>query len=172
MRLFLSAFGAFGVHSENPSEVLCRQMEFDHEVLPVSYAGVDEFLQSRDFSPYDAWLMMGVNGAGTELQLETVARNWVGTHADVEGVISGPGPIDLRAPQQNAATLWSPELGDLGFEWSTHAGDYLCNYLFFCASSALPRLRIGFLHVPPFEKMSFDHQAQRLAKLTATLAAQ
>ena len=75
-------------------------------------------------------------------------------------------------PRQLAATLWhEPELLGEDPRWvqSVDAGTYLCNYAFFRAVSRFPDKLVGFLHVPPFEKLPREEQTRRLTELLELL---
>jgi pyrrolidone-carboxylate peptidase len=50
-----------------------------------------------------------------------------------------------------------------------NAGAFLCNYLFFKAVLAFPRLRIGFLHVPTNELVPLEAQVERFEEILREL---
>jgi pyrrolidone-carboxylate peptidase len=130
-------------------------------VLEVSYAAVDEFLES--VGPFDAWLALGLANKSKTMLYETVGRNYVGGVADVRGVVAGPGVIDPIGPPAIAASLWhGSRLEFEGVEPSVNAGDYLCNYLLYRALRRFPEWRIGFLHLPPFSIEPHERQASLL----------
>ncbi|MEJ5171915.1 MAG: hypothetical protein WHU10_13085, partial [Fimbriimonadales bacterium] len=148
----VTGFGPFGTFDENPSQALAERCSKPHEVLEVSFRGVDEFLRSLAESPPRRLLLMGVAGGATKLRVEWVARNAIGSHPDVRGEVYGPGPIDPRLPPNLAATLWTHEpYGQPSELWepSVDAGTYLCNYAFFRSLASLTTTLVGFLHVPP-----------------------
>ena len=103
------------------------------------------------------------------MRWETVARNWVGTTADVRGVVAGPSLIEPDGPPIITSSL-SVTLPD-GDHWeaSDNAGDYLCNYIFFRAARRFPERRVCFIHVPPFEVLSPDEQLAELNRMLEQL---
>lgn len=172
-RMFLTGFGPFGSIRDNPSAVLARSCGAPYEILPVAFSSVEAFLDARDFSRIDALLMIGVAAGRNCLSLETTARNVCGDVADVEGIRRGPGPIEPGGPDSMIGTLWEPALldqvsGDV--ETSDDAGKYLCNFIYYRALQKLPRLRIGFLHVPTFEFVSQSRQQVLLRTLLNSVA--
>jgi len=171
MKLLVTGFGPFGPHETNPSQILAEGSGHPSHILPVSYAEVDEFLDRDPMAGFDAWLMIGVHGKATRQLAELVARNNVGTTPDITGRIAGPGPIDSRLPAQVHGPLWSGVLeGD--FEFSTNAGSYLCNYLYFRALVTYPERSLGFLHIPTTENLPLDYQRAGLQEIIERLSAQ
>jgi pyroglutamyl-peptidase len=150
--IFITGFGPFGSFEANPSQRLAEQSGYPHQVLEVSFAAADRFLEEFDPCAYSALLMLGVSAKTELLRLESVAKNWIGATPDVLGVQAGPSPIEPHLPAQLGGTLW-PRVGLISdtadWEVGTDAGGYLCNYLYFRALQRLPRLPVGFLHVPP-----------------------
>ena len=168
MTLYLTGFGAFGPHEENPTTVLAKAAGEPYTVLPVTFQAVEDFLTSGTVDPYDAWLMLGVHGSAEKFHLETRAQNHIGPHPDVDGIIQGPAPIDPRAPYQLSSTIWSTELhheNNPNQHPTIDAGSYLCNYILFRALQTFPEKRLGFLHVPSFDKMCQETQLKELKRI-------
>lgn len=160
MEILTTGFGPFLDIAENPSAQLARSFPL-YEILEVSFAAVDDFFQSYDFSTYDCLLMIGVSASAKLMRLETLGRNWCGPTPDVRGDVRGPGPIDPATPFQLASTLWTPEWlagSDGRWEASSDAGDYLCNYALFRALQTLTSMKVGFLHIPLLQSMEFETQ--------------
>ncbi len=158
MALLVTGFGPFLSVTENPSSILAERSGKDFQLLEVAYDAVDEFISSFDTSSYDRLLLMGV-ARRPQVSIETVARNVVGQTPDVRNNV---GAIDPSLPPTLRGTLWSPSLlnearGDLAL--SDDAGSYLCNYVYYRALQHLTGVRVGFLHVCPFEEISFSRQA-------------
>jgi pyroglutamyl-peptidase len=163
--LFVTGFGSFGAFTDNPSANLAESCGHPHQVLEVSFAAVEEAL--ANLPDFDALLMIGVAGNTEVMRLETVAHNRIGKLADVQGVVAGPGPIDPAAPFQLHAPLWTqPDLMDAV---TVDAGDYLCNYSLFRAIQLFPTKLVGFLHVPPVDKMPLERQRTELAQIIEQL---
>lgn len=168
-RLIVTGFGPFGDFLENPSATLARQLGRPCEVLPVSYTAADQFLKTLDGESFDGLVMLGVAGGSQRLRWETTARNWVGGRADINGERRGPGPIEFNAPQELVSFAAGPhgafdDVRPRGALWeiSPHAGDYLCNYLFYRARQRFPQHLTAFIHVPPW---THQDEATQLAAL-------
>ncbi|MBS1707649.1 MAG: hypothetical protein JSS65_02885 [Armatimonadetes bacterium] len=164
MRVLTTGYGPFLSVTENPSGWLVERCGAPCVVLPVSFAAVDKFLAELDPDTFDALVMVGVHGRARKMRLESVARNVVGKTPDVEGQVLGPGKIDPTEPDRIRTSLWSGvRLAD--FTVTDDAGDYLCNYIFYRASVALPEKKVGFVHVPPWDRMSQERQLAAIQRL-------
>ncbi len=166
MRIFVTGFGPFGAVTENPSAILAETCGRPFEVLEVAYAAADEFVNRLDPASFDALLMLGVATGRHEPTPELFARNWKGEVPDVRGV-NVPGPIEEGQPLLIESTLWDPHLlahleVHPGLHTSLDAGSYLCNYLSYRALRRFPEKRVGFLHIPPFERMDREKQVEIL----------
>lgn len=167
MSLLVTGFGPFADANDNASGRLAESCGQPHVVLDVSYQAVNEFFGELSMKPPDVLLLMGVDVRASKMKLETVAHNTIGPKPDVRGEVWGPGPIDLLASHQLAATLWTPELlleTDVR-EPGTDAGGYLCNFSFYRAAQTCPKSRVGFIHVPPFTTIPMDRQLDELASI-------
>ncbi len=160
----VTGFGPFGSVTENPSAALASSCGKPFQVLEVSFEAVDEFVDGLDPSTFERLLLIGVHGGTDTMRLEVVARNEIGSAPDVRGVVAGPGPIYPRLPRYLSGGLWdAPEFqNDPRWSVTTDAGTYLCNYIYFKALSAFPGKRVGFLHVPSFEKVALRTQTELL----------
>lgn len=195
-RTFVTGFGPFGSVSQNPSSILAAGSGKPFEILEVSFAAVDQFLNQLPVDTFDVLIMLGVAAQSERMRYEQVARNWNGTTPDVRGIILGPGLIDANEP---AAFTLSPDaitehiartgtlpgihrpfndeqsgqqnsLDSIRFwELSNNAGEYLCNYIYFRARQRFPQKRVQFIHVPPFEVLSQEIQSQELDLLLRQL---
>lgn len=169
----MTGFGPFGDVTDNPSAFLAEHSGYPFKVMEVSYAAVDESLETLKNENFDTLVMLGVSSEATEIRLEAVARNHVGDTPDVKGVVAGPGPIDPDGPPQIHASLWTKDKGLRGRptrEMSQDAGSYLCNYALFQALRKYPDKAVGFIHVPSFEMMDSDLQLAELAEILAFLS--
>lgn len=161
MNWFVSGFGAFLDVQENPSKSLALELGYPCTTLDVRYEAVDNFL--RDSIPPETThlLHLGVARRASTIRIETLAQNRIGPTPDVDGVAPGPAPIDLRFPPNLHSTLFTSLATPLPFEgteWSVDAGDYLSNYILFESLRLNPHLRVGFIHVPPFEAIPQEKQ--------------
>ena len=164
-RTLVTGFLPFGRHAANPSALLAESSGRPFEVLDVSYAAVDAFVDRlhRSQGSFDRLLMLGLRGGGSSIELERVARNLVGPEPDVRGEIRGPAPVDPAGPDFIIATLFDTVPAPAAA--SDDAGCYLCNYLLYRALRRLPDKRVGFVHVPPTEAVPLDTLRHSLAAL-------
>ncbi|MBX3110994.1 MAG: hypothetical protein KF857_03215 [Fimbriimonadaceae bacterium] len=175
MRVLTTGFGPFLRVTENPSAWLVERCGAPFVVLPVGYDAVDAFLEGLDPSSFDALVMVGVHGRARKIRLECVARNVVGGTPGSDGQARRPGRIDPKGPDRIRTSLWRevvwPGAAD-HFTLADNAGDYLCNYSFYRAASRFPEKRVGFVHVPPFDRMERETQREALQKLVSEISAQ
>jgi pyroglutamyl-peptidase len=168
-RTLVTGFLAFEGFDVNPSALLAERCGRRFELIEVSYAAVDAFLDRLDPDSFDRWLMLGVAGRSSRMRIENLGRNVIGARSDVRGLASS-GEIEPGAPAQLAGTIWrSPTFAS---ETNTRrpsddAGDYLCNYIYYrglrkCDGAGK---RIGFMHVPPLERMPIETQLAELADI-------
>lgn len=168
MRLLVTAYGPFEQVTENVTGLVAPLLGHPFEILEVSYTAVDAFLESLDPNTFDALLCLGHDPSGESVRIETVGRNQICDRPDVLGSVQGPGPIDPRGPNCIASTLWqNPELlVESENRWpSTTAGGYLCNYILYQALRKFPEKPIGFLHLPPKERMPVEEQASEITEI-------
>ena len=174
-RILVTGFLPFGDHVVNPSAVLAASCERPFEVLEVSFTAVDRFLTlvASAPSPPDVLLMLGLRGGGTTIDLELVARNHVGAAPDMRGEARGPGPIDPAGSDTLPTRLFEARPTSQSWSSSEDAGCYLCNYIYYEALRRLPRsVRVGFVHVPPFDALPLDEQRRELDHLLAFIEVQ
>lgn len=164
-RTLVTGFGPFGSFAANPSSQLAAECCRPFQILEVSYAAVDQFLNELSAESFNLLVMLGVAGQSQRMRFELTARNWVGTTPDMRGITLGPGPIDPAAPSQLsiATPLTIPQSEH--WEQSVDAGEYICNYIYFRVQQRFPEKRLYFIHVPPFEAMSLEIQLAELGLL-------
>jgi hypothetical protein len=150
--------------SENPSDQLARTWGLPSRILEVSFSGIDQFLSDLQSQPAGALLMLGVSRRARTLRQEMFARNLIGPTPDVLGVCRA-GVMD--GPPVMGSTLFDRAPKFPGVRVSFDAGDYLCKYAYYQALLLLPSWKVGFLHVPPFERVTAEFQKATLAKLLA-----
>lgn len=170
-RWIVTGFGPFRDVEENPSSWLAERSGLPYEILEVSFAGVDAYLDQLDPSRFDRWLMIGVHGGATTFHLECVGKNFVGRGEDVLGGIAGNGMIDPSLPPQIHTDFWADVQPNEYTEITTDAGGYLCNYLLTRGLQKFPDKRIGFLHVPRQEVVPFETQLEWFSVLLAQIGA-
>lgn len=171
-RTLVTGFLGFGGLDVNPSALLAASLGRPFEVLEVSFAAVDDFLDrvSSGVGSFDELLMLGLRRRGTRIELERFARNHIGPEADVHGVVRGPAAIEPGAAQTLPATLFDAETFPQSFPASDDAGCYLCNYIYYGALRRLPAKRVGFVHVPPSDVLPLDAQRRLLLDLIDAVA--
>ena len=168
LRTLVTGFGPFGAISDNPSSHLARKSQRSFRILKVAYAAVDQFIQELSPDSFDILVMIGVARLTSRMRLETTARNHVGSDADVQGIVLGPGPIDPAGPASIlASTIISPQ--NKCWEPSDNAGEYLCNYVYYRASQKFSDNRVCFVHVPPFTEIPAPVQQAELESFLTAL---
>ncbi len=164
--VLVTGFEPFGGHRENPSQSVARALraEFEvvTEVLPVSYGRAERrLLGLLDELRPSAVLLLGRHD-GPGLALERVATNLDDDPSpDEDGVVREASPIRAEAPAAYWSSLPLRRLADaldrlgLPWDWSSHAGGFLCNHVFYVARHHLERrgreIPVGFVHLPPAE---------------------
>lgn len=164
----MTGFGPFGSFGDNPSQWLAERLGAPYEILRVSYAEADAFVDRLAANPPETLLLLGLHGKAEKFHIELVGHNTIGTTPDVDEVVAGPGPLDPAGPSQLGTTLWHhPELLNETKEWkaSLSAGDYLCNYTYYRALQKLPNSRVGFLHVPKAEVVPLENQLETVKRV-------
>ena len=167
MSVLVTGFGPFGEVTDNASAHLAEASGHPFKVIEVAYAALDAFMEKLAKNAPDELLLLGVDINAKKMRLETVAHNHIGAKQDVRGEVWGPGPIDPKLPAQLSATLWTPEALESNnyCEPGYEAGGYLCNYSFFGAAQFLSNTRVGFIHIPPFEKLKKETQLAELSRI-------
>src|SRR4051812_6908477 len=107
-RTFVTGFREFGGFAVNPSALLAESCGRPFELLEVSYAAVDEFLDrlATRAGAFDRLLMLGLRGRGTGMEVELFARNHVGEVPDVRGIVRGPAPIEPGGADALSSTMF------------------------------------------------------------------
>lgn len=163
--MIVTAFGPFGNFRVNPSEVLGRAVLGDRlTVLPVSFAAVDDFLGSLE-GKSGRLLMLGVSNKATNLTIERTASDAVADLPDIDNACK-PRPQSNKRPGRLFSRLAPSHL----WAESDDAGTYLCNYIYYQATTRLTDFETGFVHVPSFAKLPLPIQAVRLRRLLAAVA--
>ena len=173
MRILVAGYGPFGEVRENPSgrlaEALAAEPGVHAEVLPVSYSGAEQRLEELlDTLHPAAVLLFGVQ-AEPGFRLERVALNLDHESTpDVEGAVRRERAIREQGPVAYWSTLPLREMGaalsllGIDWEWSQHAGGFLCNHGFYVARDCCTRLGrpipCGLVHVPPLSALPLASQ--------------
>jgi pyroglutamyl-peptidase len=161
VRILLTGFAPWGEHRENPSGVLAEAL--GGHVLPVAFDGAARQLRRliRRERP-EALLMMGLAPARKKISLEALALNL--EHHDEKGkdyrwlrTIRKGAPLALRSTLPLGPLCRRLERAGVPVAISHHAGTYVCNRVFYEGLS-LFRGPCGFVHVPPFRRMSRSRQ--------------
>jgi pyroglutamyl-peptidase len=166
MRVVLTGFNSFHGVDHNPSQLVVEHFARHSdpaavaEVLPTEYAAAGRRVRAlvREHSP-DLVLSLGVAQVRPTVCLERVALNLDDSDTpDNAGVVARGRLIHDGAPLAYFATLpidamlaalWAAKVPAL---ITNHAGTFVCNHVFYCASHEIDRAglaaRCGFLHLP------------------------
>lgn len=165
MRILVTGFELFGGHAVNPSaaviEALAPSERLMTQILPVIYAEAGRII--RDLIEYeqpDAVMCLGLCAASPSILLERVAINMnddscgdnagdraVGRLIDPAGPVGYWSTLPLVAMHDALRERGSP------VAFSSHAGTYVCNHIFYTARRAIEQMGgnrpCGFVHLPP-----------------------
>ncbi|KZE88895.1 pyroglutamyl-peptidase I [Microbacterium sp. TNHR37B] len=183
--VLLTGFEPFGGDAVNPSGEAVRQVaaQWDMparlvtDVLPVTFEGAAARLREllTTHRP-DVVLATGLAGGRAAVGVERIAVNLLDARIPDN---AGHQPIDVPsmsgAPAAAFATVPVKAVAaaivaaGIPAEVSHSAGTFVCNHVFFTAlQEALPRARVGFVHVP----WSREHAPQGQPALPADAIAQ
>lgn len=172
----MTAFEPFDGQATNSSEVVMQSLRESlvdrchFLTLPVSYARSIENLRKHlelTKEPYQFVLMLGQASGRSRISLERVALNWIeATLADADGALPKPSLIQPEAPAALVSDLplheWRDQLIHQGLpvEVSLSAGGYVCNYIYFAATTQALKnsQKCLFVHLPLLP----DHVSQAL----------
>lgn len=168
--MLVTGFGPFRNITENPSSILAARLSDQHRILPVTYPAVESFAKSVREIDADVILCLGLNARLEEPAFELYAHNQIGTEAGSSGRKHTRTVIRKSGPKTLGQTLASPEqLLTLPMKTSFTPGDYLCNFLLYSLLVRYPERKIGFVHIPLFERMSLEKQVTKLEELITFL---
>ena len=190
--IVLTGFGPFGGVPDNPSSTLVRSIyklslekdtgfQFNlvnHTILETSVEGAKELSRIQtEFPNAVLYIHLGVHGGAKEIRVEHQAYNQDDFRIpDNNGVQLRKSVINKECPAIYQSSVNVPLLVDIlgdGYCVSNDPGRFLCNHVFFqslcwCAKCS-GKKHCLFLHVPPFEFVPEEKQAQLLVKLLNTL---
>jgi len=182
MKLLLSGFEPFGIHSVNPSWEVAQRIaaqppkgvDVQAKQLPVSYTSAWPMLKAaiRDYQP-DVVLMMGVASKRTGINFERVALNLDDSaSADNENTVRTDSVIRNNGAMAYISTLPVKAMLDatlaIGIEAkvSNSAGTYVCNHTMYeCLHYLRHRKLLAkacFIHLPA---LSDDPSSMPLADM-------
>ena len=184
-RLLVTGFEPFGVQRVNPSERVVRALAgrsgLVTAVLPVAYRRAETALvRLLDATQPRGLLLLGL-AAGDAIRLERAARNRDEAEAcDEDGEPRAGMPISAGGPPDHASTLpldaFAAALARLALPvaWSSDAGGFLCNHVFYRAREWVerraPGIPCGFVHLPPLEAIGLERQIAGVAACLDVLA--
>lgn len=168
--MLVTGFGAFRNITDNPSARLAEKIAQKHglstEVLPVTFASVEEFVSRLKGQPQERILCLGLSANSERLKFELYAHNAVGEEPDASGTKWGKEQIWSGGPKTLGQTLLSPyQLEKLTIRTSFTPRSYLCNFILYRLLAEFPERQVGFVHVPPFEARSERSQLDALSRL-------
>ena len=176
--ILVTGFEPFPSAPLNPTAWLIEQLNaegwvpdgvgLEARVLPTTYDVCDTTLMPLlDALKPDAVVQFGLSAKATGFVLERTAINTQHTaKPDSAGRFAAAPWIDPLSPGTRASSLplndiaGALEAAGLPWDFSDHAGQYMCNLVFFRTRLALPDLMTGFVHVPYTTPM----QAEIVAK--------
>jgi pyrrolidone-carboxylate peptidase len=168
--MLVTGFGPFRNIVHNPSALLAEQLSDQFQILPVTYPAAETFAKSVREIDAEVILCLGLNARLDEPAFELYAHNHIGSEPGSSGRKHTRTVIRKSGPKTLGQTLASPEqLLTLPMKTSFTPGDYLCNFLLYSLLVRYPERRIGFVHIPLFEKMPLDEQLKRLVRLSEFL---
>lgn len=148
MKGLITCFEDFSNVSENTSRLLVEKMSLPYKVLPVTFAGCD-----RDIpEDLDFLILVGVAASRSKITVERYAHNL--NHSPIQPDNNGHKPIhEVICPEGDIAlkTQIDPNKIDQiegNWEWSTSAGSYVCNALYYKCLYHFPKTKTIFIHVP------------------------
>ena len=170
MKILLTGFNAFGKVRSNPSQQIVehfaalprppRRVQLITKVLPTEYvAATRQIRRLIRASRPDAILCLGVAPARKAISLERVALNLDDSaQPDNAGTVRRNRPIVPHGP----AAYWSTlpldafrrtlQRSRLPVQFSSHAGGFVCNHIFYQARHEVARsqraIPCGFIHLP------------------------
>jgi pyroglutamyl-peptidase len=174
-RLLVTGFGPFPGSAENPTEALMHALRreppegfgaaaFRALVLPTDYRRSGALMRGacRRLDP-DVVVHFGLSGRAKALLIERLARNSADPEKpDFAGYAPRSGRVARSGPETLATTLSAEavaaELAAAGLAAapSDDAGRYVCNATLYRSLRAAPPGRlVGFVHVPPGDRLPF-----------------
>jgi len=175
MKILVTAFGSFGNFKINPSEIVLLEVKhkwqpivgvkIDFKVLDVSFQSVREFYSLID-QEYDLILNLGVASDEQKTRFELKAKNKMDGE-DINGVNGGDAEI-IEGRKDRETTFPIEILHSVHNEFidkiifSSDAGSYLCNYIYFMGLELYLKATVLFIHIADFQniKGSVDPQSQ------------
>ena len=171
--MLVTGFGPFRNHAENPSAELARQLSDHNCILTVTYPAVETFARSLKSIESDTILCLGLNARLEEPVFELYAHNKIGSEPGSSGRQHTRSAIRKSGPMTLGQTLARPDqLPSLPLPMSYSPGDYLCNFLLYSLLIRYPERKIGFVHIPLFDKMPQQAQLLQLQRLIEYLGLQ
>jgi len=194
-RILLTGFGPFPKMEVNPTGRLMEHIATLTEpfpgicahtaVLEVDYLRCEEqFRQAVEANQPEAILSFGVYKGADNIRLERIAVNFDdATTADNGGLqrqgeqIVKDGPVGYWSTLPVEAMQRALVAADIPAAFSSHAGTYLCNHIFYYGRHWIEtrglRIPMGFIHVPPFpEQVPKEDKLQGMALEVLFRAAQ
>lgn len=163
MKVLISGFTAFSVHTENSSKIIAEILqqtkipgiEIQTVILPVSFGSSFKDLQIaiENFKP-DSVICLGLAGDRKKINLEKVAINFIHSNISDNDGIKMQDMVISEGPAAYFSTLPLKAMRELALpfpvEVSFSAGTYVCNYLMFRTLEYLngSKVKAGFIHLP------------------------
>ena len=169
-RFSITGFEPFGKFSQNPSELIVRELAnktfdkclVDTLVLPVSFQNSATIIKQwlNDHHPYDYIISFGLANSRQCLSLERIGINCMdASKPDNDNVLPQDLPIDPAGPPAIFSTLpikmmktCLGETTEIPIKISNSAGTYVCNTLLYTTLNEISKkglsTKCGFIHLP------------------------
>lgn len=169
-QILLTGFGPFPGVTDNPSARLVdaladangfspRDRELHAEILPTEWSAVGMLVPRllKSLQPH-VTIHFGVSRQARSLRIERSAHNRIVPRVDAAGVLPARHTIHIDGPARLDSSVHVPRLAATLRETgvpansSTHAGSYLCNFLYYhslsWAMSHDEVTNVLFVHIP------------------------
>lgn len=189
-RILLTGFEPFGLHADNPSEMVVRQIStmkyeavvIDSLILPVSFHRATDMIRTRlEEVHYDYVLSLGFAAKRECISLERIAINCMDASIpDNDGCRMSDAPIFSGGPVAYFATLpikvIKARLGSVDLSpcrVSNTAGTFVCNAVFYAALHVVAQngnsTKCGFVHLPSLQRMSLEEMVRCIDNIIKNL---
>lgn len=149
-KIAITYFEPFGGRTTNASKEVVSLLDgYQRIELPVSWLKVPPLIDEILKDEPDYLFMVGEAGNYDNIVIEAAAHN-IANGKDNEGVTRN-NELIIKDGQPEIINPILPKLFTIPYEFSLHAGQYLCNYAYYLALSKAQTTKVLFIHVPYIE---------------------
>jgi pyroglutamyl-peptidase len=158
MKILLTGFEPFLNHKSNPTIDLVYDLELSIDediktlILPVAYSDVQKIIETElNHNTYDLICSLGLATDRKDANHEIFAQNYIYSNGpDNNNVLIKHKAISKNHPI-SFKTTWS--INDDIITPSFHAGNYLCNYVYYnFLRDTKKDTSVAFIHIPMVKK--------------------